>query len=661
MLLRSSIGMSRDATEQPSTGSEELASAVRSDDSRAADETLPATNARTALGLALQSQPTRFDMIGHLDEGGMGEVLLAVDQPLARVVAVKRLHARLEHNLEQRARFTREVRIQSRLNHPGVVPLFEAGSNQGLPYFAMKRVHGRVLSEILASSRLGDEATLRRFDLYRLLQDFSRLAWTVAFAHSQGVVHRDIKPSNVMLGEYGEVYLLDWGVASAPRGDASVVTPLGPAPADLTDPTQALGTPAYMSPEHARGGGDVEPSSDVFALGSILFELLTLKRLNPGSGANEAIQLAAAPTERRALELMVAADVPAPLQDLVLRAIAFEAEERPSAREVATRVERFLADRIDIEDRRQRAQDQREEAIELLARREDGHVLAAVRALNRASALTPDDEDAPTLLARLMLRADELDPRYLTDLGSRLQAHRTDAVRWSLKAMLPVGVFVAMLVWLAGGLRPAILPAIVSFVLLAIWLARASRRARVSDWHYYVSGPLGAVAAASLAVVAGPFALPPLGVLAHFPLLFMNSRAGRRMRIIQITIALAAIYVPFALQIVGLLPSTYHVENGQLMITPLGFDVSPTKLWWFVAGGSLILTAATLVFLGRLSQHMEHAQRQLFAQRWVLSRMVPRLNEHFELPAAGEARGSPERRPEAPTKARRSGARAPRP
>src|SRR5690606_23606121 len=165
MLLRSSIGMSRDATEQPSTGSEELASAVRSDDSRAADETLPATNARTALGLALQSQPTRFDMIGHLDEGGMGEVLLAVDQPLARVVAVKRLHARLEHNLEQRARFTREVRIQSRLNHPGVVPLFEAGSNQGLPYFAMKRVHGRVLSEILASSRLGDEATLRRFDL----------------------------------------------------------------------------------------------------------------------------------------------------------------------------------------------------------------------------------------------------------------------------------------------------------------------------------------------------------------------------------------------------------------------------------------------------------------------------------------------------------------
>ncbi|MCA9641562.1 MAG: serine/threonine protein kinase, partial [Myxococcales bacterium] len=452
--------MSRDATRRPSAPPEELASGVRvetlhpngeapvpkapsASSSLAADETLAATNTRTALGIALQSRPTRFDPIGHLDEGGMGEVLLAVDKPLSRLVAVKRLHARLEHNLEQRARFTREVRIQSRLNHPGVVPLFEAGSNQGLPYFAMKRVHGRVLSEILASSRLGDEATLQRFDQHRLLQDFARLAWTVAFAHSQGVVHRDIKPSNVMLGEYGEVYLLDWGVASQPRSDASVVTPLGNAPADLTDPTQALGTPAYMSPEHARGGGEVEPSSDVFALGAILFEVLTHKRLNPGSGANEAMQLAATPTERRALELMTTAGTPPPLQDLVLRTIAFEANERPSARELATSVERFLAERIDFEDRRQRAEAEREQAVRLLANSEQGHVLDALRALNRASALSPNESDAPSLLARLLLRADALDPRYLIDLDSRLQAHRTDAARWSLRAMLPVGVFAA--------------------------------------------------------------------------------------------------------------------------------------------------------------------------------------------------------------------------
>lgn len=631
--------MSRDATNRPSRPPDKLASGVRAESPRAADlagdttppdETLPATNARTALGLALQSVPSRFDIIGHLDEGGMGEVLLAVDQPLARIVAVKRLHARLEHNLEQRARFTREVRTQSRLNHPGVVPLFEAGSNQGLPYFAMKRVHGRVLSEILASSRLGDEATLRSFDQHRLLHDFARLAWTVAFAHSKGVVHRDIKPSNVMLGEYGEVYLLDWGVASHPRGDGSPVTPLGDAPADLTDPTQALGTPAYMSPEHARGGGEVEPSSDVFALGSILFEVLTLKRLNPGSGANEAMQLAATPTEQRARELMTAAAVAPQLQDLVLRAIAFEAPLRPSARELAISIERFLSERIDFEDRRQRAEAKREQAVRILANAEQGNVLEALRALNHASALTPDDKDAPALLARLLLRADALDPRYREDLNARLQVHRTDAVRWSVRAMLPIGVFAGLLVWFAGGLKLAILPAMVSFLLLAGWLTRASKQARVPDWHYYVSGPLGALAAASLAVVAGPFALPPLGVLAHFPLLFMNSRADRRMRAIQIAIALAAIYVPFGLQLAGIIPSTYHTENGAFVITPIGLEVSSTKLWLFVAGGSLILTSATLVLLGRLSQQMERAQRKLFAQRWVLSRMVPRLVEPVE-------------------------------
>ncbi|MCA9632184.1 MAG: protein kinase, partial [Myxococcales bacterium] len=539
-------------------------------------------------------------------------------------------HARLEHNLEQRARFTREVRIQSRLNHPGVVPLFEAGSNQGLPYFAMKRVHGRVLSEILASSRLGDESTLERFDQYHLLQDFTRVAWTVAFAHSRGVVHRDIKPSNVMLGEYGEVYLLDWGVASERPRDASPVTPLGTAPADLTDPSQALGTPAYMSPEHARGGAGPEPSSDVFALGAMLFEVLTLKRLNPGSGANEAMQLAAAPIERRALEVMNTAQVPPRLQDLVLRAVAFDSDERPSARELALSVERFLADRIDVEDRRQRAEAERDRAIQLLAEREEGQVLSALRALNHASALTPDDDDAPTLLARLLLRADELDPRYRDDLGSRLQAHRTDAVRWSLRAMVPVGLFAGMLLWVTGGALLAVSPAILSFVLLAAWLGRASRLTRVPDWHYYVSGPLGALAAASLTVVAGPFALPPLGVLAHFPLLFMNSRAEARMRATQIAVALSAIYLPFCLQLTGVLPSTYLMENGHLVISPIGFEVSPTRLWWFVAGGSLVLTTATLVFLGRLSQKLERAQRQLFAQRWVLSRMVPRLGNSLE-------------------------------
>ncbi len=613
----------RDATPEPAHAGADAPVPVAA--SHDPEETLPATNAHTSLGLALQSQPGRFELIGHLDQGGMGEVLLAVDQPLARQVAVKRLHARLEHNLEQRARFTREVRIQSRLNHPGVVPLFEAGSNQGLPYFAMKRVRGRVLSEILASCRLGDEASLKRFDQFRLLRDFSRLAWTVAFAHSQGVVHRDIKPSNVMLGDYGEVYLLDWGVASERRGDISFVAPVDGAPAELTDPRHALGTPAYMSPEHTRGGADLQPSSDVFALGAILFEVLTHKRLNPASGANEAIQLAGTPAKPRALELMATTHVADHLQDLVIRATAFAPEDRPSARELATSIERFLADRVDSEDRRERAGEKRRQAIELLARRGEGNVLAALRALNHASALTPDDDDAQTLLARVLLRADQADPRYVEELGSRLQAHRTDAVRWSLRAMLPVAVFVGMLVWLAGGLPLAILPAIVSFALLAAWLTRASRQARVPDWHYYVSGPLGALAAASLTVVAGPFALPPLGVLAHFPLLFMNSRAGRRMRAIQITIALATIYVPFALQLTGVLPSSYHMENGRFVITPIGFQTSPDHLWWFVAGGCLVLTMATLVFLGRMSQQMERAQRQLFAQRWVLSKMVPRL------------------------------------
>jgi Flp pilus assembly protein TadD len=230
----------------------------------------------------------RYRVEGIIGQGGMGVILRAGDEAVGRSLAVKVLHASHAGRADLVRRFLEEARLTGQLQHPGVPPVHELGTlSDGRPFFAMKLVEGHTLAELLRERTRGANATSLASDLPRFLTIFEQVAQALAYAHSRGVIHRDLKPANVMVGAFGEVQVMDWGLAkSLPGGPAE------PAPAEETStvylpPDQertragtVLGTPAYMAPEQARG--DVERTderADVFGLGAVLCVILTGYRL----------------------------------------------------------------------------------------------------------------------------------------------------------------------------------------------------------------------------------------------------------------------------------------------------------------------------------------------------------------------------------------------
>jgi len=299
----------------------------------------------------------------------MGVVVSARDQQLDRELAVKILAEPLQTRREARERFLREARICARLQHPGVIPIHEMGWLDKRPYFSMKLVRGQSLAELLDARPHPDD------ELPRWLEIFHHVCETIAYAHAQGIVHRDLKPANVMLGSFGEVYVIDWGLARqvplaggavsddesefAERGDAQTI-PADEASADAFegggdfDPAKrplawtflgdVLGTPQYMSPEQACG--DVEATdqrSDVFALGAVLCEILT--GAPPYQGGDRLTQLEQAQQGDlgEALARLEACPADRELVDLARDCLSPEPADRPpDAGHVSQRLTAFL-------------------------------------------------------------------------------------------------------------------------------------------------------------------------------------------------------------------------------------------------------------------------------------------------------------------------------
>jgi eukaryotic-like serine/threonine-protein kinase len=223
----------------------------------------------------------RIHLFGEIARGGMGAILKGRDVALGRDLAVKILLNRHRHNPVLVRRFVMEARIAGQLQHPGTVPIHELGTlDDGRPYFAMKLVKGRTLAALLK------ERTDPSQNRARLLGIFEQTCQTVAYAHARGIIHRDLKPANVMVGRFGEVQVMDWGLAKVLAGtDVDAAEDDGGDVAfdnarddggDLTNPGSVLGTWPYMAPEQARGlVAEVDRRSDVFGLGGILCEILT--------------------------------------------------------------------------------------------------------------------------------------------------------------------------------------------------------------------------------------------------------------------------------------------------------------------------------------------------------------------------------------------------
>ncbi len=245
----------------------------------------------------------RFINLGIIGRGGMGEVYRVIDPDLCRRMVLKVVRPEHLDNGQTLARFLEEARLTSQLQHPGIVPVHELGQlDDGRYFFTMREVRGRTLSRVIAQTHRDYDGRDQRSwnaHFHDLIEIFDRLCEPVAYAHSRGIIHRDLKPSNIMVGDFGEVQLLDWGLAKAISPAAN--TPFGDdildgdQPADMvaeampsmhqrrsaidTHQGTIVGTPAYMPPEQAHGALDtMGPASDVYSLGAILFTILDGQR-----------------------------------------------------------------------------------------------------------------------------------------------------------------------------------------------------------------------------------------------------------------------------------------------------------------------------------------------------------------------------------------------
>jgi Leucine-rich repeat (LRR) protein/tetratricopeptide (TPR) repeat protein len=293
----------------------------------------------------------RYEQQSTIGKGGMGEIVICVEHNTRREVAMKRMLPTGAAHAKQRARFVEEAQVTAQLEHPNIVPVHELGRDaDGAIYFTMKLVKGRSLSEILIDARDSAES----HSLVELLQIFLKACDGVAFAHSRGVVHRDLKPANIMVGDFGEVLVMDWGIARIVGHDETADEETIQTDRQDTDlpgmhtmAGQIMGSPSYMPPEQASGEIDkIDHRSDIYSLGAILYTILTLKSPVEGETAKAMIDTVIAgdiqPPEQRA----PGRDIPRELSAVVMKCLGrFRGRRYASVPELQRDVRLYLGGR----------------------------------------------------------------------------------------------------------------------------------------------------------------------------------------------------------------------------------------------------------------------------------------------------------------------------
>lgn len=289
----------------------------------------------------------RYELQEEIGHGGMGVVYRAVDKTLGREVAIKTIRRRAQDIAEVRSRFVEEAKVSSSLEHPGIVPIHDlVFSVDGAPFFVMKLIRGRTFQSLLTDSKT--TGAPRR----ALLQVFESACQAIAYAHAKGVLHRDIKPSNVMVGEFGEVHVLDWGLVKIAAGTTESLAGenSGEFSADATRFGDVLGTAAYMSPEQALGEVQrISSRTDVFNLGAMLLEILTGEPPYPGPDSRSEVRRARNGCSERAAAQLAASGIEAGLREIVLACLEFDPESRPKD---AGELTRRLAEHLTSESER---------------------------------------------------------------------------------------------------------------------------------------------------------------------------------------------------------------------------------------------------------------------------------------------------------------------
>ncbi|MFC2172275.1 serine/threonine-protein kinase [Acidobacteriota bacterium] len=305
------------------------------------DEDMDPQVVSDVIALREPDREERYHFEKKLGQGGMGKVYLAQDKDLKRPVAIKII---LSDNNELKARFLDEAQVMGQLDHPNILSVHELGLTPSKKlYYTMPLVQGTTLQDILKGLKRGNEEISKTYSLARLVQIFLHVTQAMQFAHSKGVIHRDLKPANIMLGEHGEIQVLDWGLAK--------VIEKGKVETDritmLTRVGQIMGTPTYMSPEQA-AGQEAGMMSDIYALGVILYEMLTFNVPFEGHPMEVLTAHLAANPEAPSARTTVRR-VPPSLERTCLKAIAKEQKMRhQSMKELHDEVRDWLEVELDV-------------------------------------------------------------------------------------------------------------------------------------------------------------------------------------------------------------------------------------------------------------------------------------------------------------------------
>ncbi len=544
-----------------------------------------------------------------LGRGGMGEVVLAHDQRIGRNVAIKRMRGARPSEIAL-ARFFREARIQARLEHPSIVPVYELGeASDGTPFFAMKRLAGITLAEVM--TRPGR-------DLRVLLRALVDVCLAIEFAHSHGIVHRDLKPSNIMLGDFGEVYVLDWGIARVLDGTDERI-----AASDLESldgETQAgalLGTPGYMAPEQIQSS-HVGPRADVYALGAILFEILTGAALHPAGNegiVDTVINPTCSPTARNAT-----ASIAPELDAACVAALAEAPEHRPSARGLADEIQRYLDGDRDVARRRELAATSVALARAALASGDPDRRAEAMAAAGRALALDHESTDAAAVVGLLMLEAPDKPP---AELMARLREGEVEldvrAARSSTLSMLAFLLFFPLLGWTGVKSWPLIgvmTGVVIALAGLSAWIVRTRR----SHFMLFMIG--FATLMVLLSQLFSPFIVIPgmLGV-SSAALIAQPEFVDRPW--LPIGVAVLAWLAPFGLEALGVFASTWHFAGDTLVIRSGALPLDGPMITAMLVASNIALIVVNGFYAHALASTRRDASRRHEIHAWHLSKLLP--------------------------------------
>ncbi len=461
----------------------------------------------------------------------------------------------------------------------------------------------------------------------RLLTAFSGVCMTVHYAHSRGVVHRDLKPSNVMLGDFGEVYVLDWGIAYL-RDDPDA----GDVSAEPSTAQNRVGTFGYMAPEQARGNA-VDARTDVYALGVMLFEILTFEHVLRGLSNAAAFEaVTATGIDARPSRTARGADLPPELEAICVRATQRAERDRfPSAQALSEAVEQFLDGDRDLERRKVLAAGYVAEANAAAARALDAKTPApaadaareeALRSTMRALALTPDEPDAQRTLAKLLVEVPaEMPAAARADREEIVAAERVQGMRVATAAFLsylvsiPFVLFAGVRSWAVFDLSAALC---VVGAAVSAWLVR---RRIVSTRTFYLILLFSVGITFVQGSWLGPFVLLPTSACLLVTVFTLYAR--REERLVVRLAGVAMFLVPFLADVVGLVPAGFSFEPGRVVLHERAIGLPPGPTIMALIYSSLTYILLPTLYLARVRDTMRTLEDRQFLQGWYMKRLFP--------------------------------------